>query len=90
MKPLDTPEIVGQLAHVGWGALICFTLGLLWLPLWAAALVTVIIAFSKEFMEFKDWAIWEPRASWQDSSIDFSFFLVGIAYAVYILRIAHR
>lgn len=85
---LNTPNSVAQLAHIGWGAALTFALAL-FMPTWPAAGVASLLAFSKEFIEYR-WGVWEAKTPWYDSLEDFLYFLVGIMPAILLLTWRHR
>jgi hypothetical protein len=70
-----------QAAHVGWGAFSTLALSL-WLPLWAAVVVSIGVWFTKEALEATGKAPWEPKQTWFSSLIDFGFFSIGIGSAL--------
>jgi hypothetical protein len=81
------PEIVSQLAHVGWGGFLTL-IAALFLEPWQAAAVAALIAAGKESIESL-WGAWEARQPWKDGLIDFAYFVVGIAAAFVLRAIAH-
>jgi hypothetical protein len=81
------PEIVSQLAHVGWGGFLAL-IGALFLEPWQAAAIVAIIAAGKESIESL-WGVWEARQQWKDGLVDFAYFVVGIAAAFVLRLIAH-
>jgi hypothetical protein len=80
------PEIVSQLAHVGWGGFLTL-IAALFLEPWQAAAVAAIIAAGKESIE-SQWGVWEARQPWKNGLIDFAFFVVGITAAIVLRMIA--
>lgn len=78
---------VAQLAHVGWGALITFTIGLLTGSLFWAVVAGLVVAIPKEVMEAMGWAFWEPKQDWTGSLIDMFWYLPGIGWAAFVLWI---
>lgn len=79
-------DTVAQLAHVGWGAALVFTLDR-WLEVWAAIVVVAVLSFVKEALEAQGWAFWEAQQGWSSSLRDFEFFLIGIAWAAGVLML---
>lgn len=71
-------DTVAQLAHVGWGATLSFTLRR-FMSKWKAIIPVLAFAAIKEGSEALGIAFWEPKQPWGSSSVDFLFFVVGVA-----------
>jgi hypothetical protein len=78
-------DSVAQLAHIGWGAALMFTLAH-GLPYVASMMIVAGSMFLKEALEALGVAPWEPKQTWSSSMVDFAFFVVGIAWAAVVLR----
>lgn len=72
-----TGDTVAQLAHVGFGGLLCFIFRR-FMTAWKAIALVVAFAAIKEASEALGIAFWEPKQSWGSSAVDFLFFFVGI------------
>lgn len=72
-----TGNTVAQLAHIGFGGLLCYILRKFIGP-WKSVAAVAAFAALKESAESFGIAPWEPKQPWGSSTVDFAFFLVGI------------
>ena len=77
-------DMVAQLAHVAWGALLVDTLGAR-IKAWKAIAVVGGFMLAKEMIE-SIWGIWEPVQPWISGLEDITFWVIGIGLGYILLR----
>lgn len=70
-------DMVAQLAHFAWGALLVMVLAARVRLTWAV-LIVFMISLGKEIIE-STWSLWEPVQSWTAGFKDIMFWCLGIA-----------
>jgi hypothetical protein len=77
-------DLVAQLAHIGWGALLVDSLSRRIRLLYALLLVAFFYV-SKELIESL-WGVWESRQPWSSGIEDMTFWTVGLLIGYFIYR----
>lgn len=81
-------DMVAQLAHFSWGALLTDSLAARIKPGLAIALVTSFFV-GKEVIE-SVWGAWEPVQPWSSALEDMAFWALGVLVGILLLKYAWK